>query len=275
MWAKLEGLSPGGGSKDRVALHVLSQAAAAGRLQADTVVIEASAGQMGLSLAAVCAARGHRLVLVMPSSVPDGWLQRLRALGAECVLTGPAGGMAEARAAARALAERTPGALLVEQFTNPHNPDAHRHTTAQELLRDFSDLELGGLVIPVGTGGTLAGVAPALRRRWPRLRIWAIEPAASPVLSGGAADQHNIPGIGADFMPPLLADTAYDQTFAVTDQHAWEAARALARAEGLMVCPASGAAFVGARRLAAEVGEGGHVVFLCPNLGRDLLAIAP
>lgn len=276
MWAKLEGHSPTGGGRDRVAAYVIAQEEAAGRLMPGRGgVVEATAGRMGLSLAVVCAVRGHALTLVMPETVSAEWTQLLSTLGARCVLTPASAGMAGARERAAALAAERPGLLYIDQFSNPHNPDAHRHSTAEELLSDFRDLRLGGLVVAVGTGGTISGIAPALRRRWPGICIWAVEPASSPVLSGGNPDHHTIPGIGADFLPPVLDRNAFDAVVPVEDHHAWEAARALARAEGLLVDPASGAAFVAARQLAQKLGPGENVVFLCPADGRESLSIAP
>jgi cysteine synthase A len=203
------------------------------------------------------------------------WTQLLSTLGARCVLTAASDGMAGARARAAALAAEQPDALLVDQFSNPDNPAAHRHTTAEELLADFRDLSLSGLVVAVGTGGTLTGTAPALRRRWPDIQIWAVEPAASPVLSGGEPDQHAIPGIGADFFPPILDRDAYDAVIAIEDAHAWAAARALARAEGLLIDPAGGAAFIAARKLALKLGPDAHVAFICPSDGRQSLGTVP
>lgn len=276
LWAKLEGSNPSGGGRDRVAAYIVAQAEADGRLRPGRGgVVEATAGQMGLSLAMVCAARGHALTLVMPDSVPASWTRLLSTFGAQCELTPAESGMAGARQRAVELAAERPGALLVDQFANPYNPDAHRHATAEELLADFRDLTLGGVVVPVGTGGTITGIAPVLRRRWPKIQIWAVEPAASPVLSGGEPGQHGIPGIGADFVPPVLDPNAYDAVELVEGRHAWEAARALARAEGMMVDPAGGAAFVAARKLSLKLGPDAHVVFVCPAEGRQTLAVSP
>lgn len=274
MWAKLEGLNPTGGSRDRIAAYILAREEQTGRLLPGRGgVIEATAGQTGLSLAMACAARGHALTLVMPDSVPPSWTQLLSALGVRTVLTPAEEGMAGASARAEAIAADTPGMMCFEQFSNPYNPDAHRHSTAEELLADFRDLHLDGLVTTVGTGGMVTGIGPLLRRRWPEIRIWVVEPAASPVLSGGSPGPHGIPGIGADFIPPLLDRNAYDVVLPVADQHAWEAARALARAEGILVDPAGGAAFVAARKLAQELGPGGNVAFICPGDGQRTLSM--
>lgn len=276
MWAKLEGLNPTGGSRDRIAAYILAREEHAGRLMPGRGgIIEATAGQTGLSLAMACAARGHALILVMPDSVEPSWVQLLSAFGVRSVLTPAEEGMAGASARAEEIAADSPEMMRFQQFSNPYNPDAHRHTTAEELIADFRDIRLDGLVSTVGTGGTVTGTGPMLRRCWPDIRIWVVEPAASPVLSGGEPGQHGIPGIGADFVPPLLDRNAYDMVFSVADNHAWDAARALARAEGIMVDPAGGAAFVAARKLAQELGPDRNVAFICPGDGQRTLSMVP
>ncbi|MEL6344745.1 MAG: cysteine synthase family protein [Myxococcota bacterium] len=266
LWAKIEGANPTHAGRDRLAKHLVDVALETAAVRpGQGLLIEATAGRTGLSLAMVCAIRGVRLVLVMPRNTPGDWRHRLSMTGAECVLTDPGEGMLGAHREARRLADEMEQAVFLDMFNNPDNPAAYPHSLAAELIADFADRALDGLVVGVGTGGTITGIAAPLRARWPGIQIWAVEPASSAVLSGGTAGPHSIPGIGAGFVPSILDRGAYDRVEPVSDQHAHDAMRALARAEGLLVDVASGACFIAARKLAAELGPSCDVVFLCPS----------
>ena len=273
LWAKLEYLNPGGSIKDRIAVSMLRAAEAQGLLHPGrTTVVEATSGNTGIGLALACAVRGYRLVLTMPDDVSVERRLLLGAYGAECVLTSAALAMPGAIARARELGAALDDVFFPSQFENPHNPEAHRLGTGPELVLAFDDIGLDGFVAGVGTGGTITGVAPLLRERWPAIQVWAVEPARSPVLSGGEPGLHQVQGLGAGFVPPVLDQGAYDQVVAVQDEHAFEGARMLARAEGLLVGISSGATFVAARQLARQLGPGRHVAFVCASNGERYLS---
>ena len=239
--AKLEYLNPAGSVKDRVALAMISDAEAAGALTPDSVIIEPTSGNTGIGLAAVAAARGYRMILVMPDTMSVERRLLAAAYGAEVVLTEGKNGMAGAIAKAEELAATLPHSFLAGQFVNPSNPAAHRATTGPEIWRD-TDGAVDVFVAGVGTGGTITGTGEYLKSQNPSVQIVAVEPADSPVLSGGKAGAHGLQGIGAGFVPEVLNTAAYDTVVPVTTEEAYAAARLLGRCEGVLVGISSGAA---------------------------------
>jgi cysteine synthase A len=266
--AKLESQNPGGSVKDRIALAMLRAAQREGRLGPGGRVVEPTSGNTGIGLALVCAVEGWRLTLVMPDSTALEHRQVLETYGAEIVLTPAEEGMAAAVARAREIAARE-GAVLPQQFENPANPAAHREVTAREILAAFADppRRLDAFVAGVGTGGTLTGVAAALRPQWPELLVVAVEPAVCAVLSGGPAAPTRIQGLGAGFVPAVLDRRAYDRVITVGDEQAWDMKLRLAREEGLLAGISSGAAALAAVRIAEELGPGRTVLTVLPDTG--------
>ncbi|TYO94750.1 cysteine synthase A [Desulfallas thermosapovorans] len=272
--AKLEYFNPGGSIKDRVALAMIEQAEKKGMLGDDkgNVVIEPTSGNTGIGLAMVCTARGYRCILCMPETMSVERQKLLRALGAEVVLTPGAAGMSGAIARAAELVEQIPGSFMPAQFDNPANPEAHRATTAEEIWRDTAG-HVDVLVSAVGTGGTITGIGETLKQRNPALKVVAVEPAESPVLSGGKPGPHKIQGIGAGFVPRVLNVGILDEIIKVTGDEAMEAARSLGREEGLLVGISSGAAAWAARQLAGrEQNRGRTVVVIFPDTGERYLS---
>jgi cysteine synthase len=239
--AKLEFYNPLGSVKDRIAMAMIAAAETEGRIGADTLVVEPTSGNTGIGLAFICAAKGYRLTLTMPDTMSVERQKLLRHLGAELVLTPGAGGMPEAIAKAEAIVAGEPDAFMPNQFANPANPGIHSETTAQELWEATAG-RIDILVSGVGTGGTITGVTRALKARNPDFVAVAVEPAGSPVLSGGAKGPHKIQGIGAGFVPDVLDTALIDDIVTVTDDQAFETARALARTEGILCGISSGAA---------------------------------
>ncbi len=271
LYAKLEFLNPGGSVKDRPAVAMIRQAEREGRLQAGATIVEATSGNTGIGLAVAAAALGYRLVLTMPENMTPERVRLLSWLGAEVRLTPAREGMSGAVWAAQEIAQAE-GAFLVGQFENPANPQAHQDTTAEEIWRDTGG-ELDCLVLGVGTGGTLTGVGRTLRQRRPSLRIVAVEPARSPVLSGGRPGLHRIDGLGAGFEPKVLDRSLIDRVVAVSDQDAVESARQLARQEGILAGPSSGAAAWAARRECLKLPAGAVVVTVFPDSGERYLSL--
>jgi cysteine synthase A len=270
--AKLEAFNPAGSVKDRIAVSMVDDAEARGLLAGGTLVVEPTSGNTGIGLAMVCAARGYRLVLTMPETMSLERRTILRALGAELVLTPGAEGMAGAIRRAEEIAAAHPGAWLPQQFRNPANPAVHRATTAEEIWRDTGG-RVDAFVAGVGTGGTITGVGQVLKARRPELRVVAVEPAASPVLAGGAAGRHAIQGIGAGFVPEVLDRSVIDEVVPVSDEDALAMARRLATEEGLLVGVSSGAAAHAAVRLASRAEMAGRrVVVLLPDTGERYLS---
>lgn len=266
---KLESKNPGGSVKDRPALAMIEAAERAGRLAAGATVVEATSGNTGISLAMIAAVRGYRCVLVMPDDMSLERRHILRAYGADLVLTPAEDGMAGAVARAEAILKATPGAFMPRQFENPANPEVHARTTAREILDAAGDA-LAAFVAGVGTGGTITGVGRVLKAERPGVRVVAVEPAASAVLSGGAAGMHGIQGIGAGFVPSVLDRGVVDAIVTVGDVAAERAAERLAREEGLLVGVSSGANVHAAIEVARGLKEGIVVTVLCDTGERYL-----
>ncbi len=266
---KLEVKNPGGSVKDRPALAMIDAAAQAGTIGRGAVIVEATSGNTGISLAMIAAVRGYRCVLVMPEDMSLERRYVLRAYGAEIVLTPAEDGMAGAVERAAQLARDTPGAFMPRQFENKANPEAHERTTAQEILDALGE-DLVAFVAGVGTGGTITGVGRAMKRERPNVRIVAVEPSASAVLGGGPAGMHGIQGIGAGFVPDILDRSVIDQLIPVSDVAAERMATRLAREEGLLVGPSSGANVHAACEVARQVGRGIVVTVLCDTGERYL-----
>jgi cysteine synthase A len=270
--AKLESMNPGASVKDRIALGMIDAAERDGRLGPESVIIEPTSGNTGVGLALVCAARGYRLILTMPDTMTVERRKLLSAYGAELVLTPGSEGMRGAIAKAEEIQAATPGGLILQQFENPANPQAHRETTAEEIWRD-TDGQVDVVVAGVGTGGTITGLAQALKPRRPGLRAIAVEPAGSPVLSGGQPGKHGIAGIGAGFVPGVLATDLLDEIITVADADARETARRLAREEGLLVGISAGAAAWAALELATRPDMAGAcIVVVLPDTGQRYLS---
>jgi len=271
VWAKLERTNPGGSIKDRIGLAMIEAAERDGALKPGGTIVEPTSGNTGVALAMVAAVKGYRVVLVMPESMSVERRRLLTAYGAEVVLTPGDEGMSGAVRRARELVAENPGYFTPQQFDNPANPEAHRHTTAQEILTQTVG-PIDAFVAGVGTGGTLTGVGEVLRERYPGILIIAVEPAGSPVLSGGQPGTHKIQGIGADFVPSVLNRENVDEVLPVADDDAMEMARRLAREEGLLVGTSSGAATYGAVEIAARLGRDKTVVTILPDTGERYLS---
>ena len=270
--AKVEAANPGGSAKDRVALAMLDDAQARGLIAPGATLVETTSGNTGVGLALVAAVRGYRVILTMPESMSLERRRLLAAFGAEQVLTPAAEGMAGAVAKAEALRREIPGSWTPGQFDNPANPLAHERTTGPEIWRD-TDGELAAFVACVGTGGAVSGAGRYLKRQDPSVRVIAVEPAASPLLSEGRAGAHGIQGIGANFVPATLERSVLDEVLTVTDEEAFAAARALAREEGLLAGISSGAAVAAAARVARRPEFAGRrVVALLPDTGERYLS---
>lgn len=270
--AKVEAFNPGGSAKDRVARAMLDDAEARGLLGAGAVIIEPTSGNTGVGLALLAAVRGYRVILTMPESMSLERRRLLQAFGAEIVLTPAADGMAGAVARAEALHAALPGSLIAGQFENPANPAAHERTTGPEIWLD-TDGTVDVFVACVGTGGTVSGAGRYLKAQNPAVRIVAVEPAASPLLSEGRAGAHGIQGVGANFVPETFDRAVVDEILTVTDEEAFETARALARLEGLLVGISSGAAAAAAASLAARPDMAGkRIVVLLPDTGERYLS---
>lgn len=272
--AKLEYLNPAGSAKDRVALAMLNDAEERGLISAGAVIIEPTSGNTGIGLAAMAAARGYRVILTMPDTMSAERCALLRAYGAELVLTDGKLGMAGAIARAEAIAAETPGSFIPGQFDNPANPAAHRSSTGPEIWRD-TDGKVDIFVAGVGTGGTLSGVGEYLKAQNPNVRIVAVEPAASPLLSGGQVGAHGLQGIGANFIPENLNRAVIDEIIPVTEEEAYAAGRLLARREGILCGITSGAALHAATLLARRPENRGKlIVSLLPDTGDRYLSTA-
>jgi cysteine synthase A len=267
--AKVESANPGGSVKDRPALAMIEEAERRGLLREGAAIVEATSGNTGISLAMIAAVRGYRCVLVMPEDMSMTRRLLLRSYGAEVVLTPAAMGMAGAVERAERIREET-GAFMPRQFDNPANPEAHARTTAEEVWRATGG-RLDAFVAGVGTGGTLTGVARVLKRRAPGVRTVAVEPKASPVLSGGEPGLHGIQGLGAGFVPAVLDRTVVDEVVTVTDVAADRMVKRLAREEGILAGPSAGANVHAALELARRLGQGRRVVTVICDTGERYL----
>jgi cysteine synthase A len=272
--AKLEFYSPAHSVKDRIGLSMIEAAEVAGKIGPDTIIVEPTSGNTGIALAMVCAARGYHCRLVMPETMSNERRVLLRAYGAELVLTPGAEGMLGAIRRAEQIVAEDPNCFMPQQFNNPANPEVHRRTTAEEIWRD-TDGKVDILVSGVGTGGTITGVGEVIKQRKPSFQAIAVEPDASPVLSGGAKGPHPIQGIGAGFVPEVLNTHIYDEVIRVKNDDAFETARACAREEGLLVGISSGAALWAAMQVARRPENAGKlIVTIIPSFGERYLSTA-
>ena len=266
--AKIEFFNPGGSVKDRIGLSMIEAAERNGRLKPGMTIVEPTSGNTGVALAMVAAVKGYRLVLTMPESMSVERRRILEAYGAELVLTPAAKGMNGAVEAAKeeleALGDR---GFMPQQFSNPANPEVHRRTTAEEILQDVDVRTLDAFVAGIGTGGTITGAGAVLKKVNPALKVFAVEPARSPILTKGTAGPHRIQGLGANFVPEILDHSVYDEVLDVGDVEAYRAARELARKEGLLVGISSGAALHAAREVARRLGFGRTVLTVLPDTG--------
>ena len=273
VWVKLESFNPGGSVKDRIALAMIEDAEQRGKLKKGMKIVEPTSGNTGIGLAMVAAVKGYTLVLTMPESMSMERRQLLQAYGAELVLTPAAKGMQGAVDKAAEIMASGSECYMPQQFENPSNPMVHRRTTAAEILSFMGGKRIDAFVAGVGTGGTITGVGEVLRKKVKGVRIYAVEPAASPVLSGGKAGPHPIQGIGANFVPKILNTKVYDEIIQVTADDAKATTKRLAKEEGLLVGISSGAACWAALQVAVKLGKGERVVTILPDGGERYLSM--
>ncbi len=272
VWMKLERANPGGSIKDRIALSMIEDAEARGVLKAGAVIVEPTSGNTGIGLAMVAAVKGYRLLLVMPESMSVERRRIMLAYGAEFELTPRELGMKGAIARAKELAESTPNSWMPQQFDNAANIAAHQHTTAKEILADFPE-GLDYYITGVGTGGHLTGVSEALKQTMPALKTFAVEPAKSPVISGGAPGPHRVQGIGAGFIPTNLHTATLDGTVQITEEEAFDFARRAAREEGIFVGASSGASLAAVAQMLPSMPDGARVLTFCYDTGERYLSV--
>ena len=270
VYAKLESMNPGGSVKDRICLGMIRDAEEKGLLTPGSVIIEATSGNTGIGLALISAVKGYRLILAMPDSMSFERQQLLKRFGAELVLTPALEGMRGAVDKAEELAKKNKNSFTPQQFNNPANPKAHRETTAEEIWEAL-DGKIDAFVAGVGTGGTITGCGEVFKQRNPKIKIIAVEPKRSAVLSGGEPGYHRIQGIGAGFVPQVLNRRVIDEIVTVEDETAWETSTAVTRGEGILAGISSGAAFSVAKKVAEELGPGKNVVVIFPDSGERYL----
>lgn len=269
IWAKLESLNPGGSVKDRICLNMIEAAEREGRLHPGDTIVEPTSGNTGIGLALVAAVKGYRLILTMPDTMSEERRSLLAAYDATVILTPDTKGMHGAVQKAEEITKSNSSYFMPQQFSNPANPAAHRLTTAREILQQMPQLD--AFVSGVGTGGTITGVGQVLKNHYQNLKIFAVEPASSPVLSGGEPGYHSLQGIGAGFVPPVLDTTVYDEVIRVTDEEAAVYTRRLAREEGILVGVSSGAACVAALQVARRLGKRKVVLAIFCDAGERYL----
>jgi cysteine synthase A len=274
IYVKLEYQNPGASVKDRIAISMIEEAEKEGRIKPGDTIVEPTSGNTGIGLAMVAAAKGYRAVLVMPETMSIERRNLLRAYGAELVLTPGSEGMNGAVRKAEELLAQNPGWFMPQQFKNPANVKIHRETTGPEIVEAINSLDgkLDAFVAGVGTGGTISGAGEVLRKHFPHIKIYAVEPAASPLLSGGKPGPHKIQGIGANFIPDILNREIYDGVITVENEEAFETARRAAREEGILCGISSGAAIFAALKVAKELGAGKRVVAVVPSNGERYLS---
>jgi cysteine synthase A len=272
VWMKSERSNPGGSIKDRIAFAMVEDAERSGKLKPGGTIIEPTSGNTGIGLAMVAAVKGYKLILVMPDSMSIERRRLMLAYGAQCELTDRAKGMTGSIDRANALLAEIPGSWMPQQFDNPANVEAHRRTTAQEILRDFADTPIDAIITGVGTGGHITGCAEVLKPVWPNLKIFAVEPALSPILSGGAPGPHPIQGLGANFIPSILNTGILDGIIDVDADKSKEMALRAAREEGLLVGISSGAALAGVEAKLPEL-EGKRILTFNYDTGERYLSV--
>ena len=272
LMAKLEGQNPAGSAKDRVALEMIASKELSGEIKPGATIIEPTSGNTGIGICMIAAVRGYKAIIVMPSNMSKERITLMKAYGAEVVLTDAALGMSGAIAKAEEIKSKTPGSFIPGQFENDDNPLSHYETTGPEIYED-TDGEVDIFVAGVGTGGTITGVAKYLREKNPQVKIIAVEPKDSPILSGGKAGRHGLQGIGAGFVPKILDTSCYNEVITVTTEEAYESARLLAKSEGILAGISSGAALFAASLVAKRAENAGKkIVVLLPDTGSRYLS---
>ena len=273
VWVKSERANPGGSIKDRIALSMIEDAESSGKLKPGGTIIEPTSGNTGIGLAMVAAVKGYKLILVMPDSMSVERRRLMLAYGAEFDLTDRAKGMTGAIERAEELIATTPGSWMPQQFNNPANVDVHVRTTAREVLADFGDRPLDALITGVGTGGHITGLAKVLKKEWPDFKVFAVEPALSPILNGGPPGPHPIQGLGANFVPKILDTSALDGIIDVDAEDAREMARRAAREEGMLVGISSGAALAAIQMKLPELGGQPRILTFNYDTGERYLSV--
>lgn len=272
VYVKLEMFNPSGSVKDRAAFNLIDTAEKQGHLKPGGTIIEPTSGNTGIGLAMIAAAKGYRAILIMPDNMSKERINILKAYGAEVVLTPSSERMPGSIAKALELKEQIPGSFIPQQFENQANPDIHRVTTAPEILQQMEG-RLDAFVATAGTGGTITGTGEELRKHLPKLHIAVVEPQGSPVLSGGQPGPHKLVGTSPGFVPDILNTNVYDEIIQIADEEAIETVRALARKEGILVGPSSGASVFAAIRVAEKLGAGKRVVCIAPDTGERYLSM--